>query len=206
MPPRPSLIIGITGRIATGKSTFTRSLGAHLIKAGIPTAIHSYDRVRADLLEIDLDPQARATRTSLATEIGLSVSPQNRFVDRRELAQRLAEDSYTQALHDQIVEPIVRERIVLRMRHSAHYFHIHLVEWACIIDRNAWELAQDGIILMSCKEETQHQRLLGGDLPESVIAYRLQNQSSEADLLCGIHGALDSNLVATSWRIVSDGI
>ena len=144
------LVLGITGGVASGKSTLARwfeEWGAGRVSA---------DEIARDLLA----PGSATTRAVLrefdgAAQIGLPET-----IDRRALAQLIYADENARRQLGEIMHPVIRQGMQLRIDalRSAPECRLIAVEIPLLYE-NKLESMVDTVLVASCSEETQAIRL-----------------------------------------------
>ena len=159
--------LGITGGIATGKSTLTQMLLRQL-----PAKAFDADECAHDLLEHDLDVQA-----AVRAQLGPSVFGSDGKPDRAVLRDVVFGDEYARALLEKILHPIIREHwsaLAATARSGK--------KWLCfdipLLYETGVEAQFDRVIVVACSSETQRQRLsaargLSDDLADRIVAAQL---------------------------------
>lgn len=137
--------IGITGSIATGKS----SVLAGFAKAGIPTL--SADAVVADLYAGD----ARAPVEALFP--GIVADGQ---IDRQDLARRLALDPSGFAQLEAVVHPLVRRKIHDFLEQAEREGHAAAAVEVPLLFESGYDYGFDIIVVTHVDEAIQKQRIL----------------------------------------------
>jgi dephospho-CoA kinase len=138
-------IIGLTGNIATGKSTIMRlaaDRGALTIDA---------DRIVHDLLDKDAEVQAK-----VVDRFGSSVRRANGHIDRATLGQIVFNDPEKLRALEQILHPAVRVEIGRRIAGSDA--PVIMIEAIKLLEGSLAE-ACDQIWVTTCSKETQLERL-----------------------------------------------
>jgi dephospho-CoA kinase len=137
--------IGVTGSIATGKSTLLEAFR----KLGIP--IFSADAAVAELYE----GEAVAPVELLFPGIARAGR-----IDRAELSRRLAADPSSFARLEAVVHPLVRRRIVDFLREAEAGGHIAAAVEVPLLFESGHDYGFDAIAVTHVDEAIQRQRLL----------------------------------------------
>ena len=153
-------VIGLTGGIATGKSTFTRLLRAHL-----PLGHFDSDRCVHDLLAAD-----DQVRDAIVAAFGYAACDETGRPDRGKLrALVFADDSRRRTL-ESILHPIVRARWTALAETARNTGKWLLIDIPLLYETGA-EAQLDRVIVVACHRDTQVSRLTGerGLAPETAV-------------------------------------
>ena len=159
--------LGITGGIATGKSTFTRVLLREL-----SAELFDADRCTHDLLAHD-----RGVQAAVRERFGPSVFGSDGKPNRATLRDRVFGDDCARVCLEEILHPIIRERWSA-MAASAKSGK----KWLCfdipLLYETDVEAHFDRVIVVACSSATQRQRLsaargLSDDIADRIIAAQL---------------------------------
>lgn len=141
-------VLGITGGIATGKSTFTRALLRHL-----PAELFDADACAKELL--DTDP---AVREKVRQSFGAEVFDAQGQADRAKLRRLVFADETRRKTLEAILHPAIRETWIARAKASAA-----ASGWFCVdiplLFETAAEPHFDRVIVVACTPATQRARL-----------------------------------------------
>ena len=137
--------IGITGSIATGKST----LLAAFAKAGIPT--FSADAAVAELYENEAVGPVDALFPGVAKE---------KKIDRQELARRLAENPENFKKLEALVHPLVRQKIAAFMDSAAASGKIVAAVEVPLLYESGYDYGFDAVAVTFVDAEIQNQRIM----------------------------------------------
>ena len=159
--------LGITGGIATGKSTLTRALLREL-----PAEVFDADQCAHELLAGDAD-----VRAAVRDEFGSSVFDADGRPDRAALRTLVFHDDSTRARLEAILHPVIRERwsALAATAKSGK-------KWLCfdipLLYETAIETQFDRVIVVACSSDTQRQRLrvargLSDELAARILAAQL---------------------------------
>ena len=159
--------IGITGGIATGKSTLARTLLREL-----SAEVFDADHCAHELL--DGDPVVQA---SVREKFGSSVFAPDGRPDRAALRERVFNDEAARVQLEEILHPIIRERWtkLAAIAKSGK-------KWLCfdipLLYETDVESHFDRVIVVACSSATQRQRLsaargLSDDIADRIIAAQL---------------------------------
>lgn len=145
-------IVGLTGGIATGKSTVGRLLEAR----GVPV--------------IDADHVARAVLApgapalaALVEALGDDILDATGALDRPKMRQAISRDPSVKATLDSITHPAIRASIAQRLGAlQAEGATIAVVEAALLVETGSYRLYPD-LLVVTCSPETQLERLMARD-------------------------------------------
>ena len=159
--------LGITGGIATGKSTLTRALLREL-----PAEVFDADQCAHELLAGDADVQ-----TAVRAQFGPSVFDAGGRPDRAALRALAFRDDAARARLEAILHPVIRERwsALAATAKSGK-------KWLCfdipLLYETGIEAQFDRVIVVACSSDTQRQRLrvargLSDELAARILAAQL---------------------------------
>ena len=137
--------IGITGSIATGKST----LLAAFEKAGIPT--FSADAAVADLYENEAVGSVDALFPGVASD---------KKIDRQELARRLAENPENFKKLEALIHPLVRQKIANFMDSAAASGKIAAAVEVPLLYESGYDYGFDAVAVTFVDADIQNQRIM----------------------------------------------
>ena len=167
-------VIGIAGRIGSGKSTLCRILADRYC-----CVIIDADAIGHTVLASDA-----GIRQAVVARFGSEILDRRGRIDRPRLARIVFDDAaalndLNRIIHPWIVEDILRRLAVLRADRSAG---IVLLDAALLLD---WKdrLECDRIVLVRCPDETSIERLRLRGMTEAEARQRLNRQVGEPRLL-----------------------
>ncbi len=160
-------VLGITGGIATGKSTCTRALLQRL-----PAEAFDADRFARSLLESDA-----AIRLAVANTFGSDIYPGGGPPDRVRLRELIFADPANRARLNEILHPAVRARWVDLGDTARSKGEWLLVDIPLLYETGS-EVHLDRVIVVGCSPSTQRRRLqndraLPLEMAERIIAAQL---------------------------------
>lgn len=165
-------VIGITGNIASGKSTVARmfeALGARIIDAD-------------EIARIVVEPGAPAWE-EIVSEFGRDILEPDGAINRKRLADIVFGDEAKRKRLNDITHPRIRERISELLReYEKEGALVVMVEAALIVERGGLKSLIDGLIVVTADEETQIERLIrdkGYKREEAVSRLRAQMPARE---------------------------
>jgi dephospho-CoA kinase len=143
-------VIGITGNIASGKSTVARmfeALGARIIDA---------DEIAREVVE----PGAPAWE-GIVSEFGRDILEPDGAINRKKLADIVFGDEAKRKRLNDITHPRIMERISELLReYEKEEAPVVMVEATLIVERGGLKSLIDGLIVVTADEETQIERLI----------------------------------------------
>ncbi len=152
-------IIGVTGGISTGKSTFCRKLQEFAKDKEIKIFYLDMDQFTYQVLNEKIHPLPlfQKIRSQLAYEFGPCVLNEDGTINRKELGDIVFSD---QSKLDKLTN-IMTEPLLYLMGKEIHSFGpgIILMESAILFDRNLTELVDENIIFLHVDNNTQIQRM-----------------------------------------------
>ena len=160
-------VLGVTGGIATGKSSFTSRLLRHL-----PAEFFDADACARDLLADDA-----AIRQAVVAAFGAAVCDAAGNPDRPKLRTLVFDDSLKRRQLEDILHPAIRDRWTERAAQLAREGGWFVVDIPLLFETQA-EASFDRIIVVACSPATQRRRLaeqrgLSAALAEKIIASQL---------------------------------
>lgn len=141
-------VLGVTGGIATGKSTAVHALLRHL-----PAEVFDADRCAHQLLEGD-----DATIVAVRETFGADVFEADGRISRPSLRKLVFSDQAERKRLEEILHPAIRSRWV-----RVAEVHRESTAWAFVdiplLFETSAETYFDRTVVVACSSETQHQRL-----------------------------------------------
>lgn len=160
-------ILGITGGIASGKSTFRRQLLGMLdadffdADACARELLEEDDRIRREIVE-KLDSRAyKADGTP----------------DRARIRELIYQDAAKKSTLEAILHPVIRQRWSQQAQEASAHHRIFIVDIPLLFETHAEKLF-DLIVTVACSHETQLARLaehrgMAGGISQKIIASQL---------------------------------
>ena len=151
--PRKFLLVGLTGGIATGKSTVSallRQLGCEIIDA--------------DLLAREVVEPGQPAWTTIVAEFGQDVLTGDGTLDRKKLGAIVFADPERRRRLEAITHPAIRERFQARLDDLAEkgFTGIVIFDAAVMIESGNYK-NMDRLVVVVTDEPTQMSRLRGRD-------------------------------------------
>jgi dephospho-CoA kinase len=179
------LILGVTGGVATGKSTVTRMLA----DLGAPTI--SADALARDLLA----PGTDTTRAVLAAFPGCALSGADApAVDRRALGRRVFADSAARLLLESLTHPPIIAALTAQIEAWRTADGVAAAAEIPLLFEAGLETLVDRIVVVSCDGVTQSERLLARGLDETQAQRLLAAQLPPAQKATRAHDLIATDL------------
>lgn len=176
-------IIGLTGGIASGKSTVSK----YLTDKGLAL-------VDADQLVHDLQFQKKPLYNVLIGHFGeeFSTEEEPKVVNRAKLGQLLFADPEKMAWASKLQDPIIREELAKKRDELAQDNQLVFLDIPLLFEKNYQDWCDD-IWLVTADEETQLQRLMARNgLNREEAEQRLASQMPQADKIPAASLILDN--------------
>ncbi len=197
--PRP-LIIGLTGGIATGKST----VAAYFIKRGFPV-------ICADGIVLELSRPGNPIYKAVLKRFGKSMLLPDKTLDRKKIAALVFADAKKLKALEKIIHPAVRREIFLRVKRvlaQARHAVPLLVLDVPLLFENDWQKKCDFTICVAASQKIQIERakkFRGMSKSETLARIRVQmpikEKMARADYVVKNTGSL-KKLYAQLDRII----
>ena len=176
------LIIGLTGGIASGKST----AAAMLRELGAPI-------VDADLLARQVVEPGTPALAAIAARFGPGVIGGDGRLDRKRLGERVFADPTARAALNSITHPRIAEASRAELAQLRAAGHPVAIYEAALLIENKIHLGVDGLIVVAVPEEVQIERLRRRDeLDRDAAALRLSAQLPLADKIAVADWVIDN--------------
>jgi dephospho-CoA kinase len=164
--PKPATVIGITGGISTGKSTFSRQLrqltGARLFDA---------DRAARSLVDEDSE-----VREIVRAQFGVEIFSADGNLNRAALRAIVFADQEKKRALEQILHPRIRRQWATEAEESRQSGELFLADIPLLYETNG-ELLCDRVVVVACAQAIQLQRLMARTrLPSSSALAMIQSQ------------------------------
>jgi dephospho-CoA kinase len=160
-------VLGVTGGIATGKSSFTK-----LFLRSFPAELFDADRCAHELLAGDTDVHQAIIQT-----FGAEVCDAAGIPDRQRLRALVFDDETRRRQLEAILHPAIRARWMGRAQEITRHGGWLLVDIPLLFETQA-EAQFDRIIVVACSSATQQRRLrenrgLSQELAEKILRAQL---------------------------------
>lgn len=160
------MIIGLTGGIATGKSTVARLLeerGFHVIDA---------DQVARDVVK-----PGEAALNDIVHHFGDEMLRDDGRLDRKRLGKRIFGDEEARKKLEAILHPRIRERMLEAIQKALKNQHDPVIVDVPLLFETGWDRLTDAIIVVMAPPDVQLKRLMARDaLTEEEARQRIQAQ------------------------------
>jgi dephospho-CoA kinase len=180
-------VIGITGGIGCGKSTF-----AHILAEILGAPLFDTDACARELLDSDPEVRVLVQRDILANAYGADGRP-----DRRAIRELVFHNPAAKARLEKILHPRVRQRWMRQAADHRTRRESFLVEIPLLFETGAQDFF-DHTLTVACSEATQLHRVTarGLDLAEARAILRNQlpitEKSNRSDLVVWNDGSLEN--------------
>ena len=168
---RRFLLVGLTGGIATGKSTVAeifRALGAVVLDA--------------DVLAREVVEPGQPALAAIVREFGRGVLQPDGRLDRKRLAAIVFAEPERRRRLEAITHPAIRERFLARLAELEAQGFEGLVVWdAPVMIESGGHRAMDRLVVVVTDDATQRARAVGRDGDAADVARRIANQMPLAD-------------------------
>jgi dephospho-CoA kinase len=194
--PHPILKVGLTGGIASGKSTvagFLRELGAFIVDA---------DQVARQVMA-----RGAEAHNEVVEHFGRGVLDDDGEIDRSKLAEIVFNDTEARSALNDMVHPRIREEAARRFERCAHEGASRLAVYdaALLVETGVYR-DMDKLIVVSCRTGIQVERLIlrggmGAEQAEARIAAQasMEEKLAAADYVIETDGSLDETRRQTEW-------
>jgi dephospho-CoA kinase len=201
MMSEPCTVIGITGGISTGKSTFSRLL--HEV-----TGARLFDADRAAHQLTDGDPEVHGL---LREEFGDAIFSANGDLNRAALRAIVFADSEKKRALEQILHPRIRQQWSTAAEESRQSGQLFLADIPLLYETQG-ELLCDRVVVVACAQDIQRQRLISRTqlTPSAALAMidsqmPLSEKISRADHVVWNNGPVSvldaqARILARSWH------
>ncbi len=170
-------VIGITGGVASGKSSFTARLAPRLA-----AEVFDADAAARDLLEND--PEAKQ---KIADRLGLELFGADGRVDRARLREAVFADAEKRSALEAILHPLIRARWTQAAQAARRNQAWLLVDIPLLFETGA-ETECDAVVVVACSPATQRERIttqrgLSPEMAQKMIASQtsLASKAARAD-------------------------
>lgn len=146
------MIIGLTGGIATGKST----VATMMAEEGLPVV--DADVIAREVMEID-----GAAYSQVVTTFGTEILHDDDSINRAMLGERIFSDERLRLKLNAIVHPIVRSELVAKAKAYQREGHEHVVMDIPLLYESELFYLVDKVLLVYVTPELQLERLMSRD-------------------------------------------
>ncbi len=177
-------IIGLTGGIASGKST----VAARFSALGVPI-------IDADQLAREVVEKGSAGLHEIVHAFGAEVLSEDGSLDRKKLGAIVFDDPDARRKLEHITHPRIAALSMQRMAELATSGAPYALYEAALLVENGSYRAMGGLVVVACKPEVQLARVMARDgLDEASARARLAAQKP-----------LEDKLAAATWVVWNDG-
>ena len=173
--------IGLTGGIASGKSTVADILGAH------GAAVIDTDIIAREVVEPGMPALAEIRET-----FGDDIIDESGTLDRRALRKRVFADAGARSTLESILHPRIRAETLRQSANAEGPYQLIVVP---LLVGSELADAMDRILVVDCSEETQLRRLLARD----------SESEAQARAILAAQASRDERLAIADDVIVNDG-
>ncbi len=164
------MLIGITGRIGSGKSEAARIL------KGLGAFIISADKVGRDVVETN-----PALLKKLVKFFGWQIITSRGKLKRRHLGRLAFSSPENRVKLNKLVHPYLLKELQKQTREAVKRHDVVIIDAALLIDWG-WQERVDLTLLIHCGKQTQLSRLIQKGLTREEAAQRLKSQLSYREL------------------------
>lgn len=165
------LIIGLTGGIASGKTTVANLFHQHF----------SIDIVDADLIAREVVAQGTPGLAAIVEHFGSEVLQDNGSLDRATLRARIFTDQAEQKWLNQLLHPLINQKMVEALQRVTSPYALLVVP---LLIENQLQSMVDRILVVDVDEQTQIERTLARDkVSEQQVRAILSAQASRVERL-----------------------
>lgn len=173
------LRIGLTGGIASGKSTV-----AELLAARGATVLDT------DVIAREITEPGRPALGALVNALGGGILDDQGRLDRAELRRRLFKDETTRRDVEAILHPAILAELERRAREAKGPYLVCVIP---LLVENGLERIVNRVLVVDCAEEEQVRRLMARDGEDRESAFRmLATQASREERLAAAHDVIDN--------------
>ncbi|OPL13611.1 MAG: hypothetical protein AVO38_02675 [delta proteobacterium ML8_D] len=186
-PNWPDKVIGLTGGIASGKSTVGRMLSAH-----------NFPVIDTDRLAKEVAVPGEPALAELVKTFGREILDDNKILDRHRLLNIILEDASARKLVENIVHPYVFKRMDGILQHSAASGHNIVIVEVPLLFEAGWQKLFDYIVAVLapdplCMERLIRRRNISRDMASKWIATQISQEvkAAKADYVIQNHAGLN---------------
>ena len=190
MAVKPPLRVGLTGGIASGKSTVADLFAAQ----GVPI-------IDTDVIAREIVEPGRPALAEIASEFGPEILDEEGRLRRRHLRDLVFKDDTRRHKLESILHPRIREETERQATAAGGAYQLIVVP---LLAESPMKASMDRILVVDASEETQLRRLLQRDAESEVQARRMiAAQASREDRLAIADDVIDNGgtLEATADQV-----
>jgi dephospho-CoA kinase len=156
-------VIGLTGGIATGKTTVSKYLNSI-----------GYQIIDADKITHKVQKKGSEGLDAIATFFGSDILNENGELNRSRLGNMVFSNNHLLRELVRIIDPYIRKQIITDIQTASHAV---VILDAPTLFENGYHYLCDEIIVVTCSYENQLKRLMQRDqLPQQVAKQRINSQ------------------------------
>lgn len=198
-----TLVIGLTGSIATGKSTL-----ANMFKQ------YGIDVIDADIIAREVVELDQPAYTQIVNAFGTEILDENREIDRKKLGNIIFSDESKRKVLNSIIHPAIRKNMLKKRDELINLGPQCIVLDIPLLFESGLEDYVEKIIVAYVSKETQIKRLMERDdctkkeaLEKINTQISIDEKAERADAIIDNNGSREDSLaqlknVLTSWNIV----
>ena len=160
--------IGLTGGIASGKTTVTdcfKKLGTKVIDA--------------DVISHEVTEPSGSAFEEILSEFGSEILDEKGLINRKRMREIIFDDQSKKKILEEIIHPKVRDEMFKRINKSDDHYLIVSVP---LLVETGMNRIMDRTLLVDCSEDTQIERLMHRDkITLNEARAILKNQASRSD-------------------------
>ncbi|HJM71439.1 MAG TPA: dephospho-CoA kinase [Gammaproteobacteria bacterium] len=160
--------IGLTGGIASGKTTVTdcfKKLGTKVIDA--------------DVISHEVTEPSGSAFEEILSEFGSEILDEKGLINRKRMREIIFDDQSKKKILEEIIHPKVRDEMFKRINKSDDHYLIVSVP---LLVETGMNRIMDRTLLVDCSEDTQIERLMHRDkITLNEARAILENQASRSD-------------------------
>lgn len=163
----PPLRIGLTGGIASGKSTVAELFAA----LGVPV-------IDTDVLAREVVEPGAPGLAEVVTAFGPDILDANGRLDRRRLRDLVFRDEAARQRLEAILHPAIRRAVEERSAAARGPYQIHVIP---LLSEKGLEDTVDRVLVVDCRRELQIDRLMARDAMDRTAAERILDAQASRD-------------------------
>jgi len=174
---RRPFIVGVTGGIASGKSTVANSFA----RLGVPV-------IDTDDLAREVVQPGTPALKAIKTRFGQGIMQPDGYLNRAAMREIIFADATARAALEAIVHPAIQALAETRIAATEYPYILFVVP---LLIEKGWDKFVDRILVVDASEEIQKQRLIQRDgLNSKQVEAILQSQSDRSTRLAKAHDVI----------------
>jgi len=179
------LKIGLTGGIASGKSTICNLFSYYNVSI-----------IDADIIARELVELGQPALTEIQTSFGPEIIQTDGTLDRKKLRNLIFSDSKAKQQLEEILHPKIKQQLLIQSNHAQGNYCILAIP--LLIESN-WQQCVDRILVVDIEPKLQIKRLCLRDNMTPIQAkFMIDSQSSRKERLHFADDVISNNLTPTS--------